>query len=227
MNQPMTHTKVTTPAMPSAATSSGELRKRMLMYGGIAVAVVLVGWVGYRYWSRKPVPRLNAKIEEIVRYVEDAGFRDLSIDRQFVYLKALEERKDETKAAFEKKLISADEYAAAKTYAWFGKQLSHMEAYVAKRSPIDRQKYLDKLIDKKLKDEMTKKTDPKATTGADDGDDLEPPVARDESLEKVLPLTWPRETRAQWEQYRKALRDREKERLASTAGWATTKKSGN
>lgn len=227
MNQPMTHTKVSSPSTITSVKPETDFKNRLLLYGGIAVAALIVAYVGYHFWTRKPVPRLNAKIEEIVRYVEDTGFRGLPVERQFVYLKALDDRPDDMKAAFEKKKITADEYSAAKEYAWFGKQLSNMERYVALRNPGERQKLLDKLIDKKINKSIPKKLDPNKTPAppsADDDD--EPPVTRDLALEKVLPLTWPRETRNQWEQYRKALRDRERERLAGTRGSATTKKSG-
>jgi hypothetical protein len=154
---------------------------------------------------------LNAKIEEICHYVEHAGFCKLAVDKQFVYLKARDERGDDPDAAYQQKKLSEDDYAAAKEYAWFGKQLSRMERYVAIRNAGERQKFLDKIIDRKFKPPAAGAQPPAK------GDDDEPQVTRDQRIEKVLPLTWPRETREQWEQLGKALRDREKERLKATA----------
>ena len=207
MTQHLTSTKFALPSVAPAAPAATDIKRMLLLYGGIAVGVIAVAAMAYYFWTRKPVPRLNAKIEEIVRYVEDTGFRKLPVDRQFVYLKAMEERGADMKTAYEQKKLTEDEYSAAKEYAWFGKQLSHMERYLALRNSSERQKFLDKIIDRGIK---------KGEKDKKGGDDDEPKVTRDKTLEKVLPLTWPRETREQWELFRKAYREREKARLAAS-----------
>jgi hypothetical protein len=180
---------------------------------GIAAAVVVIVAGGIAlYFSNRvdPVPRLDAPVEHIARFVGGPEFAKLPFERQKVYMEALDNREDELDQAYRDAKLIAPDYKRALEYAWFGKHLPRMEKFLALPAH-ERPEYIEERLDKKEeKDRKKKGPKPAAEQVSLSGASPLPPidVERDEQAEKDIPRTWPDDWRKKWKQYRDALKER-------------------
>lgn len=221
---------VRSPAKPPAAPQGKRLLKLLgIGLGAVLVAVFsVIGAVqAIRSMTAAPVePPVNAPIERIIAYVDTSHFRTLAFDRQMMWMKVLDERDDadEIKLAYKQRKLSFEEAANARTYAWFGKELTRMQNYFERRTAAERVAYLDKLLIKNPEPPKPPTTvkpgtpQPPAPVKADVSDIK---VPRNQSWDKSYPLTWPAEVRSKWHEFDKAKDRREKELKA--AGQAAIK----
>jgi hypothetical protein len=213
------------PTVGSSVVSSTRRRwwtavAAVLALAGVVTAIVLLGRSG-------APPRVNAPIANIARYVDAPGFNKLPFDRQSLYMKVLDDRREELKTAFRNKTLAEGEYRASMEYAWFGRQLPRMEKYAELHDTALRTEYVEKLARKAVADKKAAAAKPAETAKSADAEEL---PKRMESTEKTFPLTWPAEVQTQWTEYRKALkkaeRKVEREMLIETTRRAATQPSG-
>ena len=177
----------------------------LVLVGAIVAAVVV---------TRPPKePPLNADSTDIIRFAGTDQFKKLPFERQYVFMKLINDREKALKDLYEEGSIEAPELRLTKELAWFGKHLDRMNEYHSKPGTRDRQAYIDRLIskeeqkdaedEKKEKEKPKKPNDPNQRKSGD--------IERDQLSEEIRPLGWPKDVQAKWNAYRTALRDRKEQ----------------
>jgi hypothetical protein len=197
---------------PNAPKKKAPMNPKVLIGLGVG-AVVLIGAIVTAVIVTRPPkePPLNADSVDIIRFAGTEQFNDLPFERQYIFMKLIDDREKQLKDRYEEGQIEAPELRLTKELAWFGKQLDRMNKYHAKQNAQQKQAYIDELIRKaEAKDAEDEKSEKEksATPRNDTKERKSGDVPRDQLTEEIRPLTWPKDVQAKWNAYRTALRDR-------------------
>jgi hypothetical protein len=220
---PVVHpTKPAAPTAPAASESERKPLNPRLLYGGIAGGVgiiLIVGLLIWKPWNVEP-PRLNDEPWKIARFVSLPEFKKLPFERQFSYMEVLDDKEDAIAQAYNEHKLNDQQYAAALQAAYMGKHMKRARDYAKKGTARTREAYLDKVIEKKKKNNDKPKSKSTAAVDAEE-------IKRDDSEEQETINAWPADAQAQWTSYRMALKARkdylkeQKEKREAAATQAT------
>lgn len=189
---------------------------RWLAWGGGAAAciAVVVGLLIWKPWHTEP-PRLNEPPVKVAKFAISSNLSDLPFDRQVVYLKHLDDHEKEMVEAYRAGQMSEADYAKALQAAYLGRHIRRMENFHERRTPAERDAYLDRLMSKKDAEKSgtvwTKKDGTKEVLSPDakDSDDVKH-IKRDQSQEAATIQSWPAEVQKQWAEYHQAWEERKR-----------------
>jgi hypothetical protein len=184
--------KAATPSHVTGVSPSDKGRRTPILIGGGALALLLI--VALIAWavSGGP-PRLNDPTVLIARFVGTGQFSRLPFDSQRQYMEVLDDREDETKAAFNEGKLTEGEYRTALKWAWMGEHLSRIQKYYALPPGQQRADFIERALNKKEKKKVN------SSTPADK-------IKRDQSTEAAMIDALPPDVRSQWDSYQKAYR---------------------
>jgi hypothetical protein len=177
---------------------------RMVWYLAAGVCLVALALIMLAVFRSGSAPKLDASGAELARFVSDDAFRALPDSQKSAYLTALKLKAEQVQSAYSAGKLKEPEYRRAMNYAWIVKQEEHMAKYF-RLSPQERVKYLDHLI------RLHEKKKAKEASGAMQLEDF----VHDAAFEKQYVAAWAEDQRTQYEEYRKALRDRRKQAPAT------------
>ena len=193
------------PKKPAAPTPSASGRKKAILIGAAAAAVVAVGVFLYaQFFGPVEAPRLNSEPYVIGKFTATRDFDRLDFAKKWQYYELLDDKEDALKAAYTEGKMTDDEYRIARQAAWYGKHLGRMKNYFETAPGRERDAYLDKQVLKKYEDKDDK-GDGKSAGGSDgQGALTADEIKRDDSEEEGDISAWPAEVRAKWDEYRAA-----------------------
>jgi hypothetical protein len=197
--------KATAPAGAAATAPKAPVNSKVLyggIGGGVAVVALLVALVIWKPWKVEP-PRLNDEPWKIAEFVSTTTYGKLPFERQLTYMDVLDDKEDAIAQAYNEHKLDDQQYAAALQAAYLGKHLKRAKNYAEKATPRAREAYLDKVIEKKKKND-NEKPKSKGTTTPVDAEEIK----RDDSEEQDTINRWPSDAQAQWTGYRMALKAR-------------------
>lgn len=184
------------------------------MIMGIAGVVVAGFAIAVVAWQVRPdgAPRLNSDTATIAAFVATEEYAKLPFDRQQAYMKTLEDRddNDELEKVFMLQKLSESQYRAAIQEAWLGQQLKRSEGYMALPAGPARIKYINSLLDKKVKKDQTRKRSIKSQE-----EEAADSIKRDATATKLRIESWPAPVREQYETFRKAYEEQKEVRDAA------------
>jgi hypothetical protein len=182
--------------------------------GGLLLVGLVIGLFVWSPWSTEP-PRLNEPPAKVAKFTISPDLAELPFERQLVYYKRVDDTEKELVEAYRTGQLTEGEYAAALQAAYIGRHLSRMENYHERRTPKDRDAYLDRLLEKRDAEKRgvawTKKDGTKEVLSPDakDADDVKH-VKRDSSTEAATVQSWPAEVQKQWAEYHQAWEERKR-----------------
>ena len=182
---------------------SAEASGRKWIWGVVAVCAVVAIVAAAVFWPRSG-PKPSGDIVKVVKFVHQPKFLEMPEADREPYVEALRKRSGEVDKALAAGKVTKEEHATAQSYAWFARQVDHVEEYFRLTPGAAREKYWE--------GRMAKYRKPKEA-GADDGPEIDDDV-RDAVVDKWL-AQWEPDRRKQWEDYRKL--SKEKKKLASAA----------
>jgi hypothetical protein len=185
-------------------TISREQRIAMAAGGGL-LALLLIFVVVRAAVSGGGKPSLSSDPVEVARYMAKPEFAKMRQEEQLSYMSLLSKSTPDLNAAFRARKITEAEYTAGLIGGYLARKSKQVEGYMRLNSIKDRNAYLDKIIDKDAAQE-------KAAPAAEKKDD-EPLIKLDFSeMAKEHMKSWPADRRDDFEDFRKALKERRKAR---------------
>jgi hypothetical protein len=190
-------------SLETRASSSRPRRKAALSL--VALLIVLCAcWATWSLWLGDAIAAPDTKNVDpvkVARYVASPRFERLPETQRRAYMDAVREEKDKIVSAYARKQISSQEFEAALLNAWISRSLNHTEEFA--KIPATggkRERYVDRIVERG--ETLHKEIPRPAGSSLWDKDPYE--------LEVVQKLvgSWPAERRAQWEDFRRALRAR-------------------
>jgi hypothetical protein len=171
---------------------------------GVLAIVVVAALLVWKPWKSEP-PRLNDEPYKIAKFAISPEFKKLEFERQFTYMELLDDKEDAVAQAYKDHLLNDDEYARTLQVAYLGKHMKRARNFAEKTTPRAREAYLDKLIEKKEKNDAAEKAAAKANkTKALTAEEIK----RDDTGEEETINAWPADAVATWTTYRTALKAR-------------------
>jgi hypothetical protein len=172
---------------------------------GVIAACAAVGIVAAAVFWPRSAPKASGDIVKVVKYVHEEKFLERPEADRKPYVEALRKRGNEVDQALAAGKITKDEHATAQSYAWFARQVDHVEEYFRLTPGAAREKYWET--------RMAKYRKPKdaASAAVDEGPEIDDHV-RDKVVERWL-AQWEPDRRKQWDEYRKL--SKEKKKLAA------------
>jgi hypothetical protein len=167
----------------------------------LLVLIVLAGMAAaWRLWLGAP-PSLTADPVRLAKFASSPKFEALPDEQRRQYMDAVREGKDDWYEAYAKHQLTSQQYENALLNAWISRSLEHSNEYALLRAGTPRQIFLDRIVRKGEKKRLATTRPAQSTLFDKDPYDL------DEV--KKLVAGWPPERRAQWEEFRKAVRERQ------------------
>ncbi|HEY7118150.1 MAG TPA: hypothetical protein VH475_16290 [Tepidisphaeraceae bacterium] len=203
---------------------TAEQQKQLLVIGLAAAVVLAVGASIYAYFNYiakpKGPPRLNEPTAVIAPFVATNEFDKLPWDRQRLYIKELSGKRKDLEDDYKSGRLSKNQLEESLALVWLGKQFKHIDEYYS-LGELDKKAFIDKLIDKDLADRAR-------NGGKADTDEVD----RDKKKVKSIVEKFPDAERRAYDGYRRALKDREKQRdkeakAAAKAGKSTSRPSSS
>ena len=191
----------------SAATRRSSSRSRRNVALSMVALLIVLGacWATWSLWlgDALAAPDIDKNVDpvKVARYVASPRFERLPETQRRVYMDAAREQKDQVVAAYSKKQISPQELEAALLNAWISRSLNHMEEF-EKIPPTGgkRERYLDRIVNKEGVERKEISRLVESTVWDKDPYEL--------NVVQNLVASWQPERRAQWEDFRSALRAR-------------------
>src|SRR6266850_2238163 len=198
------------PGAGKSSAAKAPINKKqilMLSWAAGAIAAAVAAWF---VWQKlKPqTPRLNDPITKIAAFVTSPKFEGVDFLMQVQFMDVLDKRNEKDKKeldnAFKDGRISETEYRGALQLAWFGKHIARVDKYFA-QSGVQRQVYLNELINKKLKEEADLRSGKIKPKDAEEISGNPSAVEEKARIDK-----WPAEAKDRWYQFQKAYKERKK-----------------
>jgi hypothetical protein len=182
-----------------------EQQKQMLVVVIAAVVVLAVGIGMFFYFHREPPPHgkeiaLNAAADKLEVFVASSTFDELPSYRQLLFIKAMSGKKKDFEANYKSGKINKHDFEEVLALCWLGKQFEHVSHYYA-LGEIDKKAFLDQLIDKNKIEDIEDRSKPK-----------EDPQKSKEKIKAVVDKM-PAPERNAFEGFRRAMKEREKDRI--------------
>jgi hypothetical protein len=191
-------TQTQTPTPPTAAhglaPAKGAKRGTWIALGVTALVAAIAVIVLMRP-SAPPDPK--GDIVVVAKFAASGRFDDLTEKEKRPYMDALRFNIEKVSAAHKAGKLDDRQMKLANQYAWMARQLERMDEYYSLPPGKQREAYLDQRIDKKLAGGAKPKTE---GSGKDD-----------EFMEQWS-QNWPRERQDRFEEYRDAMKARQKAR---------------
>ena len=192
---------VRSPSGPAGSERPFWRRRATLVFSSIILALVAGGLAA---WSLTRPPPASGEPLKVAKFIGTQQFQSLPDVDKRPYMDALREGKEEIADAYARKQITAGEYETALLNAWIARTLKHVDEFSKLKDGKPRQQMLDRIVTKGEKKRIsTTRPSPSIMFGRD-------PYELDTVKSTVA--SWPAERRAQWDEFKDALRKRRRER---------------
>ena len=182
--------------------NAGTMKPKGL-WGVVAVCAVLAIVAAAVFWPRS-APKPSGDIVKVAKFVHEPRFLEMAEADRRPYVEALRKRDNEVDQALASGKLTKAEHLTAQSYAWFARQVDHVEEYFRLPPGAARDKYWE--------GRMAKYKKPKEAGAADDGPEIDDDK-RDEIVERWL-AQWEPDRRKQWDEYRKLSKEKKKQATA-------------
>jgi hypothetical protein len=183
-----------------SAGASG--RKRL--WGVVALCATVAIVAAAVFWPRS-TPKPSGDVVKVAKFVHEPRFLEVPEADRRPYIEALRKKSHELDKALAAGRLTKAEHEVAQSYAWFARQVDHVEEYYRLVPGPAREKYWEARMAKYRKPKEA------GSSSSDDGPEVDDDK-RDEIVGRWL-AQWEPDRRRQWDEYRKL--SKEKKKLAT------------